>query len=740
MKFGAWSPNPFMNQEILAKSLKAFAGRHQHKFDKHLLSVPLPEERVYGPDEMAVFISDFLLKAAQIEISAKVNYLDLPQIKAAIQELFVPVMVMEKTLSGWVPVVLYRNEKDELLAERVLAQGVQETDVSTIEPANLLQLIDPNAYKGEPKYVLITAMPWRSVVSYFFNEKEGEKELTPVRRLMRLLGNERRDIWYIYVYAMVIGLISLSLPIGIQTIINLISGGRFFNSIVILISLVIIGVLVSGGLQIMQMTMVEILQRRIFAKASFELAFRVPRLRMETLTNYYPPELMNRFFEIVNIQKGLPKLLIDISAATLQIIFGLMLLAFYHPFFVIFAGFLVAVVYLIFRLSGSKGLETNIKESTYKYKMAQWFEELARTLSTFKLAGSTNLPLEKTDFVVNKYLIYRKKHFGVLILQYGNILAFKTLVTAGILILGTILVVDRQITLGQFVASELVIIIVVAALEKIVLNLDVFYDLLTAVDKLGKITDLPLENPKGFVSFLPDPEKGLEIEMKDLKFRYPKEKNDTLRGITFHIPAGTRFCITGYHDSGKETLMRLMGGIYTSFSGIFTVNQIPFSNIEITHYRDLVSKNFDRSQIFDGSILENITMGKAGISYKRVTEVLQILNLSEDINRLPDGILTQLVGTGNYLSNSVLEKIILARCLVIDPKLLLISYPLFLQEKDERNRIYQHLLDRNLPMTVGFLSNDPELQKSCDMVIVLEGGIVKGAGPYDQIKQHLKGI
>jgi ABC-type bacteriocin/lantibiotic exporter with double-glycine peptidase domain len=729
-----------MNQEILFQSLKAFAARHKHKFDKHLLSSPMPEERVYGREELPVFVSDFLLQAALIEISAKVNYLDAGQMKAAIQELSLPMVVVEKTLTGWIPVVLYRNKKDELCADRILAQGVQETDATIIEPANLMQLPDPSTLQREDKFVLITALPWRSMVSYFQDEKEGEKNLSPVRRLIRLLGNEKRDIWYIYVYAMVIGLISLSLPIGIQTIINLISGGRFFNSIIILISLVIIGVLVSGGLQIMQMTMVEILQRRIFAKASFELAFRVPRFKMEALTNHYPPELMNRFFEIVNIQKGLPKLLIDISAATLQIVFGLMLLAFYHPFFVIFAGFLVAVVFLIFRLSGNKGLETNIKESTYKYKMAQWFEELARTLSTFKLAGTTNLPLEKTDYFVNKYLIYRKKHFGVLILQYGNILAFKTLVTAGILVLGTILVVDRQITLGQFVASELVIIIVVAALEKIVLNLDVIYELLTAVDKLGRITDLPLENPKGFVSRLPDIEKGLEIEMKDLKFRYLKEKNDTLKGVSFRIPAGARFCITGYHDSGKETLMRLMGGIYTSFSGSFTVNQIPFANIEISHYRDLVSKNFDRSQIFDGTILENITMGKPGISFKRVTEILQILNLSEDINRLPDGILTQLVGTGNYLSNSVLEKIILARCLVVDPALLLISYPMFMQEKEERIQIYQHLLNRNLPMTVGFLSNETDVQKACDMVIVLDGGQVKAAGPYDQIKQHLKGI
>jgi ABC-type bacteriocin/lantibiotic exporter with double-glycine peptidase domain len=461
---------------------------------------------------------------------------------------------------------------------------------------------------------------------------------------------------------------------------------------------------------------------------------------MESLAGYYPPELMNRFFEVMNIQKGLPKLLIDISAALLQIIFGLLLLSFYHPFFIVFTGFLVFLVFLIFRFTGGKGLETKIKESKYKYKMAQWFEELARTLSTFKLAGTTNLPLEKTDKFVNNYLIYRKKHFGILVLQYGNVLAFKTLVTAGILIIGTILVVDRQITLGQFVASELVIIIVVGALEKIILNIDIVYDLLTAVDKLGHVTDLPLEQNIGFVNMLPFREKGMELGLKDLYFSYPNSEREALKGLTLDVPSGSRFCISGYSESGKETLARLLGGIYTDYTGNFNVNGISFRDIEINHYRDLVSKNFDRSEIFDGTILENITLGKPGISYKDVTEVLHSLHLMDDINRLQNGILTELVGTGNMLSNSVLEKIILARCLVIKPALLIISYPVFMLEKSERNYIYNILMDRNIPMTVCFISNDIDLQQASDLVFVLEKGALKASGTYEQVKPFLKGL
>ncbi|HPI11911.1 MAG TPA: ABC transporter transmembrane domain-containing protein, partial [Catalimonadaceae bacterium] len=474
-----------MNQHILRKTLESFASRQKHDFNAGIITKPLAEDRVYQEYELALFVNDFILHAANIEISCKLNYLDEGQLKYAVQELTTPFLVFEKTNSGWIPMILFQDKKGMLQADRILAQGTQTIEGQVID-FDLLKTEEEIASTDRTqKFVLVTGLAWRAMVSHFYQDGDDEPTPSPFKRLMRLLGNEKKDIGYIYVYAMVIGLISLSLPIGIQSIINLISSGQFFNSVVVLISLVIVGVMISGGLQIMQMTLVEILQRRIFAKASFELAYRIPRIKMESLSGFYPPELMNRFFEIVNIQKGLPKLLIDISAATLQIVFGLLLLSFYHPFFVIFSGFLVGMVYLIFHFTGNKGLETSLKESKYKYKIAQWFEELARTLSTFKLAGTTNLPLEKTDQYVNNYLNYRKKHFGILVVQYGNVLAFKTLITAGILILGTILVVDRQITLGQFVASELVIIIVVSALEKIILNIDVVYDLLTGVEKLG---------------------------------------------------------------------------------------------------------------------------------------------------------------------------------------------------------------------------------------------------------------
>ena len=164
--------------------------------------------------------------------------------------------------------------------------------------------------------------------------KESQK--TPWKRLLGLLDLERKDIFQIFYYAIFSGLVSLSLPLGIQAIINLIQGAQISTSWIVLVILVTVGVVFSGALQLMQLRIIETIQQRIFTRASFELSYRFPKIKMNELRNYYPPELANRFFDTLTIQKGLSKILIDVPTAILQILFELILLSFYHPFFIIF--------------------------------------------------------------------------------------------------------------------------------------------------------------------------------------------------------------------------------------------------------------------------------------------------------------------------------------------------------------------------------------------------------------------
>ncbi|GAB3751996.1 ABC transporter transmembrane domain-containing protein [Spirosoma pomorum] len=328
---------------------------------------------------------------------------------------------------------------------------------------------------------------------------------TPVQRLIRLLGTEQKDIGYILLFATITGLISLTLPLGVQAVFNLVSSGLLFSSVYVMIGLVIIGVIVSGLLNIVQITLVEIIQQRIFAKTAFEYTYRLPRIKPEAMEGHYPPELMNRFFDVLTLQKGMSKLLIDLPTAVMQILFGIILLSFYHPVFLGFGLFTLIVIYLVTRLFGPEGLRTSIKESSDKYKVVAWLEQYALKVSEQRAAAQDGLPepgagsdkgmspIDQIDKKLVSYITDRNDHFSILKRFYYTSVGFSTLITGGLLIIGTTLVVGRQLALGQFVASELVIVLIAAAVNKLISSIDTVFDMLTGVEKIAAVTDLPID-------------------------------------------------------------------------------------------------------------------------------------------------------------------------------------------------------------------------------------------------------
>jgi ABC-type bacteriocin/lantibiotic exporter with double-glycine peptidase domain len=169
--------------------------------------------------------------------------------------------------------------------------------------------------------------------------------ISPWSRLISLLKLDKSDVSLLYIYAIFRGLVSLSLPLGIQSVIHFIQAGEITTSWIVSIILVIIGVLLSGVLQILQLRITENIQQKIYVRYAFDFAFRFPRFDRKLLDKLVPSELMNRFFDIINLQKGISKVLLDFSAAILQILFSLFVLSFYHPFYIIFSIGLV-ITYL----------------------------------------------------------------------------------------------------------------------------------------------------------------------------------------------------------------------------------------------------------------------------------------------------------------------------------------------------------------------------------------------------------
>lgn len=556
----------------------------------------------------------------------------------------------------------------------------------------------------------------------------------PINRFFRLLRLDKKDITYIYLYAIFAGLIALSLPLGVQAIIGLIAGGSVSSSWIILIGVVTLGTALAGVLTVMQLSVTETIQQRIFTRSAFDFAYRIPKIRWEAIHKEYAPELVNRFFDTLTVQKGLPKILMDFSTSVLQIFFGLLLLSFYHPFFIFFGLLLVAIVLLIIRLTGPQGLKTSLKESKYKYEVAYWLEELARTMGTFKLAGTSELPLQKTDHLVNGYLDARKAHFRVLVTQYGSLVGFKTLVTMGLLILGSVLVIDNRINIGQFVAAEIVIILVMASVEKLILTMETIYDTLTALDKLGGFTDLDIDREEGIRFEQCDTGKGIAVELSGVSYRFPDSQEDSLDDLNLSIAAGEKLCIAGYNSSGKTTLLHLIAGVFTDFRGSLTYNKIPFRNLDAVSLRAHIGDHISQEDIFKSSLLENITMGHVGLSLHDVIKAVEQVGLDEFVKKLPEGYDTMLLPGGKNLPRNIISKIIFARCLAARPSLLAIEEPFDFLEKEDRARIAD-LLTASPNCTLVTVTDDALMAAKCDRIIIMQEGRIVEEGSFEKIRK-----
>lgn len=691
---------------------------HHHPIDLQSLLPVEMNARSFEPNELAEFEKDLVEASNPSRILFFRKSLPADHVQEFLKEHRSPVLTFIQTDRGLTALLLFiQHGKVNIITMDQDAPAMSWSD------SLVNQLVRDD--RGFP--VCLTSVIYENPVG---NANEGEA-LSPMRRLFRLLNTERKEIFYILFYALLVGLVSLALPLGIQTTVELISGGVFFSSVYLMIALVIVGVLVGGGLQVIQITMVDYLQRRVFTKAAFEFAYRIPRLRLEALSNRHAPELVNRFFDVITVQKGLPKLLIDLSAAGIQIIFGLLLISLYHPIFIFFGLLLIGLLAGIFVLTGPRGLRSSINESKYKYRVVHWLEELARAIQSFKLGGATDLPIRKTDHYVNGYLNFRRIHFNTLLTQFGFIVLFKAAVVGGLLIVGTGLVVEREITLGQLVASEVVIILIVNSVEKIIMYMDVIYDLLTAVDKIAHVTDLPIERSGG-LDITPGNEKGFAVEIRNLSYTVP-DGDFTLSDINLSIAPGERVCITGPGGSGKTVLTNLLSGLYADFKGSITLDGYSMRDLDMTHIRERIAKNISADDLFDGTLFENLAVGNARTSADQVMTALRSVSLDHWVSATQEGLRTQVLSGGKGLPNSVIQRLILARCIAKQPKLMVLNDFFIGLARSEKLRLIQHLMDSANPWTFIAVSNDPLVMAACSRVIVLNEGRIEAEGTFSEL-------
>jgi ABC-type bacteriocin/lantibiotic exporter with double-glycine peptidase domain len=497
--------------------------------------------------------------------------------------------------------------------------------------------------------------------------------MSPARRFLNLIVAEREEVKLLLIFSIFYGLLHLAAPLAVDAVMsNLAFGAQqkpYLQAIIVLSIALCACLALQAVISGFQHYLAEVLQRRIFVRVASELAHRLPRVKAEMLDRVHAPELVNRFLEVATAQKNSALLLLDGVNLVFGGLIGMLLLALYHPLLLAFVALMIVSIAVVLWIFGGGAVKTSIEESVLKYDLVHWFEQVAAFPFLFKSKAGSDLAYDKTNEIASRYLDARTRHFAILMRQISGLLLIEVLASAVLLGLGGWLVVGQQLTMGQLVASELIMTSVVASLAKIGKKLEAWYDAMAAMDKLGHILDLDLERDSGEHPAAASGAAPLELHGVRLDL---DGTNSHSREFTFSAMPGARVSILAESGMGAGVLLDAIFGLRSPAFGNIQVDGLDLRSWNLEALRSHV-KLVRVDEIINGTIIENLRLGRSDIGIDEVIDSLKQVGLLDDVLALPAGLDTELKIGGGPLSSAQRIRLMLARGLAQRPRLLLID-------------------------------------------------------------------
>ncbi|QDS97412.1 peptidase domain-containing ABC transporter [Adhaeretor mobilis] len=564
---------------------------------------------------------------------------------------------------------------------------------------------------GEPE-----KSSWLLVSDAEFSHEHASKfEDNPVRRFFALLRAEWSDVWVVAVFAFFAGLLNLATPIAVEALVNLVAFGRLLQPLLVL-SILLFGFLsFAAMMRALQTFVVEIIQRRLFVRIAADLAYRFPRINRESLHEHYGPELANRFFDVVTLQKVVAQLLLDGMAIILTTFIGMAVLAFYHPWLLGFDVLLLVIVVGGVYLLGRGAIKSGIDESKEKYRLAAWLEDVIRCSVGFKLAGGAEFAIDRANLITAEYLAARRAHFALLFRQMLFILSLQAIAGTVLLGFGGWLVIQRQLTLGQLVAAELIVATILGSLAKLGKHIEGFYDVIASVDKLGHLFDIEIEPQDGVLALNP----GTGARLRLTEVRHSAGGPLLNRGLTLSAESGERIALLLPYETGSCVLFDVLYGLRLPEGGHVEIEHSDPRDLNPETLRSAVAL-VRGAEIFEGTIAENVHLGRPGVSMSDVRWALHLAGILDDVLRLPEGLDTPLNATGLPLRYIQQHLLMLARAVAAKPRVLLIDGLLDLLGDVQFHSVYEALCDPSREWTLLVATAKPEVASRFERTVEID--------------------
>jgi putative ABC transport system ATP-binding protein len=548
----------------------------------------------------------------------------------------------------------------------------------------------------------------------------GHAQLPPMRRFIALMRPEMQDVWTIILFSLITGLLYLALPLAINALVSNVAfgtqSGPFLQALLVLAAVLLICLTLAAILRGLQYYTVEVIQRRVFVRMTADLSHRLPRVDLRSIDGVNTPELVNRFLDVVTMQKNTALLLLTGINLLLSTLIGMTVLGFYHPFLLAFSLILLAVLSFIMFVLGRGAIGTSIAESLCKYGVLGWLEELARYPRLFKGPGGYEMAAHHADDLARSYLDARRRHFRILMRQITGLLILEVIASAALLSVGGLLVLNQQLTLGQLVAAEIIVTAIVASISKLGKQFEAWYDTLAAVDKLGHLIDLEIERSDGDCPLRL--QTGAKVEINELSFAYQTGK-PIFHEISFALEPGDHVAIHGTQGSGSSTMLDLLHGLRTPTGGHILIDGLDLRSWNLECLRSQVTL-IRPGDLFNGTLADNVRLGHPEVSLYEINAALRRVGLLQDVLDLPQGIQTELLTGGLPLSSRQRIRLLIARALVCKPRLLLLDEILDGLDTSTLKELAGILFDTSHPWTVILSTREEHVLNQCHRCIRLD--------------------
>ena len=509
---------------------------------------------------------------------------------------------------------------------------------------------------------------------------QHHEHVSPVRRFMGLVNLDRRDIYMVVLFAGVGGVLTLATPLAVESLINVVSWGIYFQPLIVLGSILFACLAFAGVLQLLQIVVVEIIQRRQFARFVGDLSHRFARIRLADLEGEYPRESANRVFDVMTIQKASATLLLDGVTVVLTTVLGLVLLAFYHPYLLTFNSVLIVLMVGLTLGLGRGGIRTAVQESITKYRVVSWLQDVISTPEVFKVSGGEDLAVRQANQLTSDYIRARRRQFRVLVRQTIFAIGTQAVASTVVLAMGGYLVIDGQLTLGQLVATEFVITVVLGAFAKAGKSLEKYYDLMAGLDKVGHLLDYRVD-PRNIA---PPTDEALPVRWSDLEFQSPTVRHRISGGA---IRCGNTVAVVGPDLAGGSAMARAMVGLRRPDRGVIRIGSYDVSLLAGGGLSDRIAY-VGPPAIFTGTLLDNIGLGRMSVSHGEIVAAIERVGLDGIVARLPDGPNTMLLPHGYPLDETSIVRLMMARAIVGTPRLLILDRCLDRLDSETRAELF----------------------------------------------------